>query len=345
MKGIVPIGSSRIEIRDFEFPEPGKGQVIIDVKCSGICGSDLNTYRMTWDEIGERQNLILGHEAGGIVTKIGPCVSNIKVGDRVCVYHFIGCNNCKYCHEGSYGWCENMKAYGLNIHGAMSEYLLAEEKNCCPFPEELPFEDATFLACSAGTAYASLKKLDSFATNGYIAIIGLGPIGLVASVIASYKGWDVIALDLSEIRVDFAKKQGINAIIRRKDMEIAEQVKQEMGGKQPARIFDTSGHPGGLADAFNIASKGTHIVSIGKGKRKYKYSDDMSISELIEKQITLQGSWVFTLPDYYELLEFMVDKKISFESIVTDKYKFSEAREAFERAADVNHAGKVVFIN
>ncbi len=344
MIGIVPVGNRKVEIRDFELPEPGNGQVLVDIKCSGICGSDLNTYRMKWNEIGERQNLILGHEAGGIVVEVGACVRNIKVGDRVCVYHFLGCNNCKYCHEGNYGWCESMKAYGLNIHGAMSEFLLAEEKNCCVFPEVLPFEDATFLACSAGTAYASIKKLDDFATNGYIAIIGLGPIGLIASILAQKKGWDTIALDLSENRVNFAKKQGINAIIRRKDKEITEQVKEIMDGKQPIRVYDTSGHPDGLADAFSIARNGAHIVSIGKGKRVYQYSNKMSVSELVEKQITLKGSWVFTLPDYYELLELMLNKEISFNKIVTDRFKFSDAQEAFEKAADINHAGKVVFV-
>ena len=344
MKGVVPVGDCKVKVREFKVPEPVEGQVLIDVKCAGICGSDINTYRMTWEQVGKRQNMIIGHEAGGVVIKIGPCVKNIKVGDRVCIYHFIGCGTCAYCHEGIFGWCENVRAYGWHMHGAMSEYILAEEKNCCPFPEELPFEDATFTACSAGTAYAAIKKLDSFASDGYIAVVGLGPIGVVACMLAQAKGLKTVAFDISKRRVDFAVKQGINAFCPNKDKPPLKQIKDRMTGKQPVRILDTSGHPESLADAFDIARNGTHIVTIGKGKRTYKISDRVDISELVGKQITLQGSWVFTLPEYYELLEFMLTNKLSFNNIVTGRYDFEDAQKAFEVAADNNNAGKTVFI-
>jgi len=344
MKGIVPIGDCKIEVRDFEIPEPGENQVLIDVKSVGICGSDIHTFRMTWEQIGERQNLIMGHEAGGIVYKIGKCVNNVKVGDRVCIYHYIGCGKCAYCHEGIFGWCENKRAYGWGMHGTMSEYILAEEKYCCPFPKELPFEDATFMACSAGTGYAALKKLDDFASDGYIAVVGLGPIGIVACMLAQAKGWKTIAFDISKKRVDFAVKHGINAFCPDKDKPLVKQIKDRMSGKQPVRIFDTSGHPEGLADAIDIAGNGAHLAVIGRGRRKYKMSDRMDISELVVKQITFRGSWVFTLPEYYELSEFMLANRLSFNSIVTSRYDFSDAQKAFEIAADINNAGKTVFI-
>ncbi len=345
MKGIVPIGNYKVDVRDFKIPEPGENQVLIDVKCAGICGSDINTFKMTWEQIGERQDLVVGHEAGGIVSKVGPCVKNVKVGDRVCIYHFIGCGTCVYCHEGIFGWCENKRAYGWHIHGAMSEFILTEEKNCCPLPEELSFEDAAFMACSAGTAYAAIKKLDSFASDGYFAVVGLGPIGVVTCILAQAKGLKTIAFDINENRVDFAVKQGINAFCPKKDKPLVEQIKNRMLGKQPMRILDTSGHPEGLADAFDIAGNGTHIVTIGKGRRTYKMSDRIDIGELVYKQIIFQTSWVFTLPEYYELLEFMLTNKLSFNSIVTSRYNFEDAQKAFEQAASPENGGKTVFIN
>jgi threonine dehydrogenase-like Zn-dependent dehydrogenase len=226
----------------------------------------------------------------------------------------------------------------------MSEFLLTEERSCRILPESIPFEDATFLACSAGTAFASMKKLDSFASNGYLAVVGLGPIGVVGSLIAQAKGWKTIAFDLSANRVEFAKQHGIHAFCPQKDIPLKDQITSYMNGKLPIRVFDTSGHPEGLADAFDIADKKGHIVTIGKGKRSYTMSQRIDISEIILKELTFQGSWVFTIPDYEELVQFMVDNSLSFNPIVTGRFPFSEGQAAFERAADLNNAGKTVFV-
>lgn len=343
MKGVVPVGDYKVEVRQFDIPEPGEGEVLIDVKCAGICGSDVNTFRMTWEQIGERQNLVVGHEAGGIVAKVGPGVRKVKVGDRVCVYHYMGCGKCKYCEAGQIGMCEQKRAYGWHIHGAMSEYLLTEERSCRTLPEQLTFEDATFLACSAGTAYASLKKLDNFATTGYLAVVGLGPIGLVGMLLAKARGWKAIAFDLSPDRVAFAHKHGVNAFCPEKGIPLVDQLISRMKGR-PMRVFDTSGHPDGLADAFDIAGIGAHVVTIGKGKRTYAMSPRIDISELILKEITFQTSWVFTIPDYHELVELMLDNDLSFNDIVTGRYSFADGQKAFERAADLSNAGKTVFV-
>ena len=344
MRGVVPVGNFKVEVRDLPVPEPGEGQVLIDVKCAGICGSDVNTFRMTWEQINERQNLVVGHEAGGIVAKVGPGVTNVKVGDRITVYHYMGCGKCRYCLEGKYGWCENKRAYGWHIHGGMSEYLLTNAINCCPLPEQFPFEDAAFMACSAGTAYASLKKLDSFSTDGYLCVVGLGPIGTVLSLMAMAKGWTVVASDLSETRVNFAKNLGIDAICPEKGVPVKEQIRAHMKGKLPMRLMDTSGSPHGLADAVEIAQNGAHIVTIGKGRRRYDMTPDFDVSEFVVKEIKLEGSWVFTLPEYYEMMEFMMDHNLSFNKLVTGRFAFSDAQKAFEAAADLGNAGKTVFI-
>lgn len=344
MKGVVPVGNYKVEVRDFPIPEPKEGEVLIDVKCAGICGSDINTFRMTWEQIGERQNLIIGHEAGGIVAKTGPGVKSVKPGDRVCVYHYMGCGKCIHCLNGVYGWCEKKRAYGWHVNGAMAEYLITEEINCCPLPESFEFTDAAFLACSAGTAFSSLKKLSRYVTDGYLAIMGLGPIGTVGALMAKAKGWQVVAIDKSKPRVEYAREIGIDALLSEDSTPIEEQLKKHMNGKLPARVFDTTGHPEGLADCFAVADKGTHILTIGKGPRQYKMSERIHIGDLVVKQIVFMTSWVFTLPEYYEMTEFLQNHKLSFDSLVTGRYSFDQAQEAFEYAASPGHGGKTVFI-
>ncbi len=344
MKGVVPVGDRKVEVREFDIPEPGEGEVVIDVRCAGICGSDLNTFRMTWEQIGQRQNLIVGHEAGGIVSRVGAGVRHVKVGDRVCVYHYMGCGHCKDCLEGTIGWCEEKRGYGWHIDGAMSEYVKTEEKSCCRLPERLTFEDAAFLACSAGTAFASLKKLARNPTDGYLAVVGLGPIGVVASLLARAKGWKTIGFDPSAPRVDFSRQHGLDAFTPEAGAPLTEQLRARMNGKLPARVFDTSGHPEGLADAFLIADRGAHIVTIGKGPRPYKMSERINIGDLILKQITFMTSWVFTLPDYYELVDFMLDTGVTFSQLVTGRFHFADAQKAFERAVNPETVGKTVFV-
>ena len=343
MKGIVPVGNYKIEVRDLPIPEPREGEVLIDVKCAGICGSDVNTFRMTWEQIGERKNLVVGHEAGGIVAKVGPGVRKVKPGDRICVYHYMGCNTCKYCEAGIIGMCDNKRAYGWHVHGAMSEFLLTEERCCRILPDKLPFEDATFLACSAGTAFASLKKLSSH-VNGYLAVAGLGPIGLVSSLIAAKQGRKVIAFDPSENRAAFAKKLGINAFVPQKGAPLTGQIQSKMNGRRPIALLDTTGHPDGFADCLDIAEKKAKIVTIGKGKRTYTMSSRVDVSEIVTRELVIQGSWVFTIPDYEELAELMLDNDLSFNSVVTGRFPFAEGQKAFEQAADLQNAGKTVFI-
>jgi threonine dehydrogenase-like Zn-dependent dehydrogenase len=344
MKGVVPVGGYKVEVRDIDIAEPAEGEVLINVKCAGICGSDVNTFRMTWEQIGERQNLVVGHEAGGIVEKVGPGVRKIKPGDRICVYHYMGCGKCKYCEAGIVGMCEQKRAYGWHVHGAMSEFLITEERSCRILPAEIPFEDSTFMACSAGTAFASIKKLDNFSSNGYLAVVGMGPIGLVSSLMAMAKGWKVIAFDTSENRVEFAKSRNIHAFCPDKAVPLKDQLRGKMNDRLPVRVLDTSGHPEGLADALDIVEKKGFVVTIGKGRRTYAMSQRVDISEIVVKETTLQGSWVFTIPDYEELVEFMIDNKLTFQSLITGRFAFGDAQKAFEKAADLSNAGKTVFV-
>jgi threonine dehydrogenase-like Zn-dependent dehydrogenase len=117
-----------------------------------------------------------------------------------------------------------------------------------------------------------------------------------------------------------------------------------MKGKLPVRVFDTTGNAEGLADSFLIAGKGAHIVTIGKGPRPYKMSERVNMGDLILKQITFMTSWVFTLPDYYELIGFMLDNDLSFSRLVTGRFAFDNAQQAFERAANSDTVGKTVFV-
>ena len=212
MRGVVPLGGGRIEVREVPDPRPGPGEAVVALRNAGICGSDLHTAHNSWAEIGERQNLVIGHEASGVVAEVGAGVSPALVGTRVSVYHYRGCGLCRHCLAGEIVFCAGKRGYGWHVHGADADYLLTDARNCCPLPDQLTHLDGSFLACAAGTAYAALRKLEAVPGAPPCAVVGLGPVGLAAALLARAMGWQVIGLDRIAERRAYAEAQGITTV-------------------------------------------------------------------------------------------------------------------------------------
>ena len=129
MKGVVYLGDSEVEVRDFPQPQPGPGQVVVEMKAAGLCGSDLHKYHSSraWAEA--RNGMISGHEPTGIIAEVGPDVDHLSVGDRVCVYHRVGCGHCKDCRSGNAAFCaEERGAFGRTQDGSHADYMLTDAR-------------------------------------------------------------------------------------------------------------------------------------------------------------------------------------------------------------------------
>ncbi len=111
MKGVVFLGDRKAEVREFPQPQPGPGEVVVQLKAGGLCGSDLHLYRQT-AEMRAGNTMIPGHEPCGVVHTLGSGVTHVKVGDRVSVYHYRGCGHCKQCLAGNFMWCPERRGYG-----------------------------------------------------------------------------------------------------------------------------------------------------------------------------------------------------------------------------------------
>ena len=212
MRGVVPLGGGRVEVREVPDPRPGPGEAVVALRNAGICGSDLHTAHNSWEEIGERQDLVIGHEASGVVVEVGAGVSPALVGTRVSVYHYRGCGVCRHCLAGEIVFCAGKRGYGWHVHGANADFLLTDARNCCPLPDELTHLDGSFLACAAGTAYAALRKLEAVPGAPTCAVVGLGPVGLAAALLARAMGWQVVGLDRVAERRAYAEAHGITTV-------------------------------------------------------------------------------------------------------------------------------------
>ena len=189
MLGVVFTGNGKLEIREFSDPSPGTGQVVVEMKSSGLCGSDLRPYRSSLEELGPRAEVITGHEPCGIVAEVGAGVRNVRVGDRVMVHHYSGCQQCEYCQTGWTQLCQSeyQRVYGSGAHGGNADYELIEDYMCVPMPDGLSYEEGAAIACGTGTAYQALRRLD-VSGRDVLAVFGQGPVGLSGTFLGARDG-------------------------------------------------------------------------------------------------------------------------------------------------------------
>ena len=208
MRGVVFVGDRQVELREFPDPSPGPGEVVVKMRSSGLCGSDLRPYRMA-----VARKTIGGHEPCGEVAELGPGVVGAAVGDRVMIHHYSGCGTCKYCRMGYDQLCvHGHKTYGSDAHGGNGDWLLVPARTLVRLPDELSFEEGAAIACGTGTAYMALKKLD-VSGRDTLAIYGQGPVGLSATLLGKAMGARVIAIDVTPARLEHALRLGADATV------------------------------------------------------------------------------------------------------------------------------------
>ncbi len=344
MKGVVPLGNEKIEVREIPDPKPGPGEVVVKVKTAGVCGSDLHAYRKTWEEIGERQGLVIGHEASGIVAEIGTGVSEDLIGQRVSVYHYRGCGFCQHCLRGNYMLCEKKRAYGWHVHGADAELLLTDARNCCIIPESLSYEDGSIIACAAGTAYSAIRKLGIIEGEGYFAVLGLGPVGLSAALLAQGQGWKTIGIDTKEDRTNYAKEIGITAMDGSSFQNLSESLRSISGNETVLRVFDSTGSEAGLEAALRLTAPEGGIVTVGKGMWPLRFLQTIDVADLIRKQILFMGSWVYPISYYWDIVTALTTNDIHLDRMITGRFPLEKAQEAFEFANNPKNVGKAVLV-
>jgi threonine dehydrogenase-like Zn-dependent dehydrogenase len=339
MRGVLLPGQARVEIEEFGRPEPGAGQVLVEMKASGLCGSDLRAiYHEHRGSGAERyQNVIAGHEPAGRVEAVGPGVSGFEPGDRVVVYHIAGCGLCEECRKGFMIGCHSpgRSAYGWQRDGGHADFLLAEAHTLLHLPEELTFADGALVACGFGTAYQGILRA-GVSGRDRVLVVGLGPVGLGAVMLAASSGAAVIGVDLVPERLDLAEMAGAAHVLMGGE-GAAEQVMELTGGHGIEVGLDCSGSAAGRLLCLEAARTWGRVVYLGEGGTVTFEPSPL----LLHKQLTLHGSWVCGLYEMGELLGHLAREGLHPEATVTHKYPLSETKRAYD-TFDAGKTGKVV---
>lgn len=343
MRGVLLPGGRRVEFKEVDVPEPGHGQVLVQMKASSICGSDIRAiYREHLGHGPEAyQNVIAGHEPCGQIVAVGPGCKRFRVGDRVILYHISGCGVCHDCREGYMISCTSplRAAYGWQRDGGHADYCLAEENTCVILPEPLTYVDGALVACGFGTVYEALQRV-AVSGKDRVLITGVGPVGMAAGLIAKAMGAPlVVGADVSQARLDYALETGCidEAIVSSEDALARIHTLTDQEGCEVS--IDCSGAPAGRVLALQGTRRWGRCAMVGEGSRI-----DFDVSQaIIHPQITIYGSWVTSLGHMEELVEKLVAWGLHPERIASHRFTLDQAAEAY-RVADEGQSGKVVIV-
>ena len=339
MRGVIFVGDGRVEVREFPKPRPTGTQVLVAMKASGLCGSDMHSYSSS-AEYWSQAPIIRGHEPGGVIAEVGEAVTMVEVGDRVSAYHAPTCGHCEACMRGEFFNCTTIgpgfRLASMKVHGADADYVLVDQNVCFPVPAELNLEDASTIACAGGTAYHALRRADVRAGE-IVLVSGLGPVGLCAVQLAAAMGGIVIGVDPVGYRRELAMQHGARHAIDPLAAPLPDQVKATYGEGAEVCI-ETSGNDEARVALLPATPYHARIIFVGYGGRA---ANAMLSPGLGGRWLT--GSNMFTGSDYYELVRFMLRNELHFSDLVTHRFKLDQAQEAFDTFA-TRETGKVLFV-
>ncbi|HYN12780.1 MAG TPA: zinc-binding dehydrogenase [Burkholderiales bacterium] len=348
MRGVVFLGSRKLELRNFPDPTPGPGEVVIEMKASGMCGSDLKFYRSPPGAAQAALGLgtlsepsIAGHEPCGVVVARGPGVSEREapIGQRVMDHHYSGCGVCRHCRLGWSQLCRaGITVYGVTAHGGHADFLKVPARTLVALPEELSFAEGAAVACGTGTAYGALRRM-RIAGGDTLAVFGQGPVGLSATLLGAAMGARVIAVETGPERLALAREFGADATIDFSKEDAVQSLKDLTHGEGVNLALDCTGVAAARRAAVRCVKTWGTACYVGEGG---EVTLDVS-PDLLRRQVTLVGSWTFSAMGMLECARFVADHKIDLEKIFSHRWKLEQADEAY-RSFDTQTTGKGVFL-
>lgn len=333
MKAVYFLGDRQIDIRDVPDPTPGPGEVVLEIKASGMCGTDLKYYRAK-DGAGSiglgsatGEPVIAGHEPCGVVCAVGQGVTSplARIGRRVMNHHYSGCGCCGQCRAGWTQMCDDgATTFGANGDGAHARYMKVPADSLVALPDELSFQAGAAISCGTGTAWGGIHRLGLRAEDT-IAIFGQGPVGLSATQLAAAMGARVIALDFDDQRLERAKAMGADVVINARHEDPVALIAEATGGRGAECTMDCTGSAQARSAAIRAAGKWGRVVFLGEGG---DVTIDVS-NEMNRKQLAVYGSWTFSKNGQADCARFIAERRIDVDSLFTHSWPLEDAVAAY----------------
>ncbi len=331
MKAGVVHAKNDIRYEEIDKPAAEPGKVLIKVKYTGICGSDVP--RVNADACHFFPN-VLGHEFSGTVEEVGEGVNSLKPGDRVAGVPLVPCMKCPDCQKGNYSLCKHYSFIGSREFGSFAEYVTVPEKNAVKFDDEVSFEKGAFFE-PATVALHGLRRLD-YKGGKNVAILGCGTIGILTAQWAKIFGAkSVTVFDILDERLELATRMGADFVVNSSKEGYMDQVAEITGGTGFDYVYETAGNTITMKMAFELAANKAGVCFIGTPTRELSFTVK-EWENINRKEFTLTGSWMsYSAPfpgDEWELTaHYFKTGELKFdESFIFEKIPLSKIDTAFE---------------
>jgi threonine 3-dehydrogenase len=290
MKGKMKAIFKKVEGRGLEMdlaevPRPGSNGVLVKVKATSICGSDLHIYQ--WDRWAKgriRVPRIIGHELAGEVIKVGDRVKWIRPGDYVSAECHEPCGRCLQCRTGKSHICKNIKILGVDVDGCFAEYVVVPEGNIWHNDPKIPPEHAC-LQDPLGNAIETV--VSAGVTGKTVSVLGCGPIGLMAvGVCRAYGARQILATDLNDRRLDAARRMGAHEALNPQKVDVQKAIRELTGGDGVDVVLEMSGSSQALKTGLKVVTAGGCISLLGI------FQDPVDVdltNDIIFKSVTMRG--------------------------------------------------------
>ena len=336
MRGVIFEGNRKASIREFPDPKAGPGEAVIQIKASGLCGTDLHRYRGD-----DPVTMITGHEPCGVIAELGTgSPETLKVGDRVMWHHYSGCGICEICSMGYEQLCPtgHVTYGGGTGHGANADYILVPSRTLVHLHDSLSFEEGAAISCGTWTAWNGLQKMN-ISGRDTVVVFGPGPVGLSGTVSAKSMGARVIGVDVVSERLELSKELGADHVVNASNDAPVAAILELTGGLGASASLETSGNPTARQQVLQCLAPFGRCCYVGVGgPAEIDFNRDV-----IFKVITIFGSWTFSKAELIEISRFFVDTRAPLSKLITHRYSIDQAEQAFQEF-DSSTTGKCVFV-
>jgi len=320
-------------IEEVPIPTPGLGEVLVKVMANGVCHTDIHAVDGDWPAK-PKLPFVPGHEAVGLVSKVGPGVTSLKKGDPVGIaWLHDACGACEYCITGWETLCESQHNSGYHVNGGFAEYAIGSAAYIGKLPSEPNFAEIAPILCAGVTTYKAIKQTEA-KPGQWVAITGIGGLGHIGVQYAKAMGLHVAALDVTEDKLALARSAGAEVAVNAKDPDAIAQIVEATGGGAHG-VLVTAPSPPAFAQALEIVRRKGTVALIGLPPGTFP----TPIIDVVLRAITIRGSIVGTRKDLIEAIQFANEGKVHAE---IQKAKLEEINQVLANLKAGKVKGRIV---
>jgi L-iditol 2-dehydrogenase len=317
MKAAVLKAPYQMSIEDVSVPEPKADEVLVSVKASAVCGSDLKAYEGKHPLI--RPPIILGHEFSGVAAAVGSNVRHIREGDRVVVEPSSVCGRCFFCRRRQFSLCEHLEQLGHQLPGSFAEYTLSKARFTYALPEGVSFERASLTQPLAISLHAVDRA--GIGPGASVVILGMGAIGLLLLQIARMRGAEVLATDVVGSRLKKALALGAGRAENGTAADLPERIRAWSGGAGPDIVIEAAGTSATIRQAFSVVRRAGTVLLLGISGHD---REEVDLGRVTLEELSLLGTMRYGEGDFPRAIDLIRRGEIDLDTLILKRFPLAE---------------------